>query len=309
VNILSFSYVRHVFVMSYICEYVVCWCVDLLISVFPLGKCSPDRVIVLRGTPQDCAMVQTHATKSHIAAFSPTTLETIAFNVKSDRLRIELPHVVLNTADDGGVGSGVSGAGLNAYTLLYPAVTLTTGKRLVSAGPGDVNVGTSLQDMCTVAVLKSSTKKGIKHTARDSGGSGSGGGGSRPTTGLKIVSSTFADDGARLLKMVLKSEHDSESAADGSEGADGTEHINGVDGDAGDGQGEVTVMPECEKNIFRSSLLARPLLIPKASAVASVSYGEVFLKTLQTEVLSAGLTAEYTLGPSGAALISGGQVW
>jgi hypothetical protein len=62
------------------------------------GKVTPTRLIVLRGTPEDCDTVSSQAKKSHphLEAFAPTNFQSVSFTVRSDRLRVLLPHHYLN---------------------------------------------------------------------------------------------------------------------------------------------------------------------------------------------------------------------
>lgn len=62
-----------------------------------IGKVCPARVIVLRGTPEDCDTVANQTKKSNVGieSFAPSNFQTIGFSVRADRIRVLLPHQYL----------------------------------------------------------------------------------------------------------------------------------------------------------------------------------------------------------------------
>jgi hypothetical protein len=61
-------------------------------------KMTPSRLIVLRGSEADCASMMSFAKTNNIEGFAPKLRSSVAFEVRSEKLRVQVPQGLLPSA-------------------------------------------------------------------------------------------------------------------------------------------------------------------------------------------------------------------
>ena len=60
-----------------------------------ISKVTPARLLVLRGSDTDCTAMLTYAKASSIEGFAPRNRTTVSFEVRSEKLRVQIPQSLL----------------------------------------------------------------------------------------------------------------------------------------------------------------------------------------------------------------------
>ena len=60
-----------------------------------ISKVTPTRLLILRGNDADCSSLLTHAKANGIEGFAPRNRSTVAFEVHSEKLRVQIPQSLM----------------------------------------------------------------------------------------------------------------------------------------------------------------------------------------------------------------------
>jgi hypothetical protein len=71
---------------------------DLKALKMVVSKMTPARLVVLRGSEADCSSLLSFAKTNHIEGFAPATRSSVAFEVRSEKLRVQVPSGLLPSA-------------------------------------------------------------------------------------------------------------------------------------------------------------------------------------------------------------------
>lgn len=243
-----------------------------------LQKVAPVRLLVLRGSEADCDRLVNHAKTMHqhssqsqflsIDAFAPRNRRSVAFEVFTERLKLQIPRTLVPTHVQvvRAVGASLlmsSGVGVGG-----DAGGLGSGGGAVGAGAGS-SLDTGSSSYCTVCVLEGEVSA-VDTTASTQDG----------TRLIKYLGTSASSDSAK---------GGSTTAATGETGVTDNEDDEGEEGDIWNGSGGGSKIP---------AQTSVPAVLPQdeEASLGVVSMGEVTLTQLKQLLESAGIKTEFRAG-------------
>jgi hypothetical protein len=256
------------------------------------GKVCPSRVILLRGTAEDCDTVANQTKRSGVESYAPANFQPIGFSVRADRIRVLLPHKYL----DPGRRHVIHGAVAGQSTDTVCSVSLTSGflrrispSMVASSQSLSARVAEARADGVQLLQLVDSVLTAEAPPAE-----------ATATTTAATASGECDHEGnnEQETEALEKQEEESPGVAGlpsdySSLLTESLPRLSGSEvGDGGHSHGSSSGVSIQEG----------------AVRIGAISVGEVLLKTLQAELEKSSVSVEYKLIPGGAILLCAGQV-